>query len=91
MYHSVSSLLRLAQGEGPGADQAKERLIWFERGRRYRERGVTLGAAYVRSLPRLQREAYLDGYACEVTPLAVHKSRIPSRLRAGSAEVRAAV
>jgi len=90
VYHSVSNLARLAQGKGPGADQAGERLIWFERGRRYRERGVTLGAAFVRSLPRPLREAYLDGYACESNPLAVHKSRMPSRLRAGSAEVRAA-
>lgn len=91
VYHSIQHLRSLASGESPGARAAHTRLVWVERGRFHAERGVKLSDEVIRALPRTLKEAYLEGLRSERQPLGVHKSRKPSPLRAGSAEVRAAV
>jgi len=73
------------------AQQAAERLVWFDRGRADRVQwGEPKRRKNAQDAGLLALRAYDEGWSEEHSPLAVHKSRIPAPLRAGSAEVRVA-
>ena len=85
-YHSLRELRKIAEGSGPGAKQAHFRLLWIERGRAHRTRGVCLPNRTLRQYGPIARQAYMEGYTLEHNPIG--SGNPPRPLRAGSAEVR---
>ncbi len=85
-FHSIRELRHVAEGEGAAAQQARLRILWFERGRADAVRGATMRHVY--RFGRLVRDAYIDGFTSAGAEVTSTKSRKPLPLRAGSAEVR---